>query len=410
VDDKVIHVGKEWLQWSERRTYDDIIFDPSLPPGTNRQGEVNILNTWQGFSVEPKEGNLDRILEFVSTCVCLDDEETYEYLLNLMALIVQKPDQPLRVALVFIGQQGTGKSTLMNMIGSLFGDAYKRFSHQDDFSNHFNAWQENTCVVGVDESFFTGDKRAEGFIKSMITDTNQMVTSKGVDSRKMKNMAKLIFATNHADAVPADLDDRRFSIFKFSDLRKNDTTYFAALEEDYNNNGKAALLHFLLNRDITEFVPVERPESCMKLLWDQKTHHLKPYEAWWYEKLCSGVVFESRHRAPDFVGDIDMTNPQGSSNWPKHFNLTELYEDYNDYNRDHGTPYSKFKTSQQFWKTLKEKLLPSREDNYSRYRPRVRDNSQNQTERGSLYPLCSLEECRDHFVTISSTPYDMLFE
>lgn len=80
-------------------------------------------------------------LDFRRRIVCRGDEEAFQYLLNLEALMIQKPVELTGVVLLLRGGQGVGKSVLAGQIGSLFGPAYMRISHQSITTNRFNAWQ-----------------------------------------------------------------------------------------------------------------------------------------------------------------------------------------------------------------------------------------------------------------------------
>jgi len=66
--------------------------------------------------------------------LCGDDEKHYEYFLNYIAHMIQKPNEKISIAFIFKGKQGTGKNTLLDTIGNLINKQhYITSSKSDDF-------------------------------------------------------------------------------------------------------------------------------------------------------------------------------------------------------------------------------------------------------------------------------------
>ena len=386
-DGKKIQCARAWLDWPGRMTYEGITVDPT---GERRP---NMLNLWQGFTVEPLEGDCSMQLDYRLRLICGNDKESFEYLLNLEAFIVQNPEKLLRVAIVLLGDEGVGKSTLANMMGSFFGSGYKRISHQSMLSNRFNAFLLNTLVLFVDEATWPGDKAGEGYVKSIITDSQMMLELKGVDPYPMQNRAKLILSSNMPYVVPAGLADRRWAPFRVSDERKQDANYFKDLEHNWNHEGaKEAYLHLLLHRDISNFDPTrDRPRRVIGELWLQKMYHMNPVESWWYQVLARGSLFD---------GGIPGTAPQ----WPTEVRLEELFRSYrHHFEQCSSNKAAMIKNPQLLWNELKNRMLP--EGDYNR-----RCASMGWGERRNTYPLPTLQDCRTHYASrVTQTPYDIVF-
>jgi len=377
---RTVNVAQEWLKWPGRNEYEGIVLDPSETcPAT-------VLNLWQGFAVEAREGDCSKQLDFRRRIVCRGDEVAFQYLLNLEALMIQKPGELTGVVLILRGGQGVGKSVLAGQIGSLFGPAYKRISHQSITTNHFNAWQGGTAVVFIDEAHWAGDKTAECFLRSNITDKLMMKEPKGVDHVPMVNHAKWIIATNEYYYFPAALDDRRAVPYLFSSAVKQDTEYFAALQDDWDSRGgKEAYLHFLKNRDISRFDPLKRPEACVRELWSQKVHHMDPLENWFWHFLRDGGFWHK---------------PEETT----HVLLSELFRDYKmHFEQSRANRHGFIKNAELLWGMLKERFLPKRE--YKRETVATGSSS-----RANVYPLPPLDDLRTHFAeTVALTPFDVVF-
>ena len=101
------HIGKAayWLKDPEADHYHRLDFNPSLPPGRNGKA----WNTWTGFGVEPVPGDWSLLQGHILDNICAGDKQLYEWVLNWMALGVQKPGEPIGTAPILQGLPGTGK-------------------------------------------------------------------------------------------------------------------------------------------------------------------------------------------------------------------------------------------------------------------------------------------------------------
>lgn len=98
-----VALGKWWLGQSARRQYRTITFAPG------REIE-DVYNLWRGFAVEPRPGSKHlKFIDHIREDLCANNQELLDYLLNWMALTIQKPDAPGQVAIVMRGRKGTGK-------------------------------------------------------------------------------------------------------------------------------------------------------------------------------------------------------------------------------------------------------------------------------------------------------------
>jgi hypothetical protein len=59
--------------------------------------------------------------------------------------------------------------------------------------------------------------------------------------------------------------------------------YFKAIADEINNGGCGALMHYLLNYDVSNFVPTRRPNACLQSMTDQKVlqAHRCMIEGYW---------------------------------------------------------------------------------------------------------------------------------
>jgi hypothetical protein len=253
---KVTHADF-WFTHEQRRQYETVVFKPG------KEVEDSELNLWQGFSCEPKEGDCQLILDFIKAIACAGDETHYEYLVNLLALGIQKPWQRWGVAVVCRGGQGTGKGSLAYFFGGLFGQHYRLINKAKHLTGEFNAHHRDALVMFADEALAT-EPSAIGTLKSIITEPIIPIQPKGFDIENYPNYLKIIIASNHKNPVSIDVDDRRMFCLDFANDQKQQSVYFRALYKFYNEQGgKEAFLYHLKHLDIAGFNVYNVPHTKM---------------------------------------------------------------------------------------------------------------------------------------------------
>ena len=277
-----IPVGKWWFEHPMRRSFNSIAFLPGEEVGTG------VYNLWRGFAYEARQGGSCQLyLDHVRSIICSGDDEIYDYLLNWMALAVQKPAQPGHTAVVLRGSQGAGKGTFAKTFAKLFGHHGKQITDEKHLTGNFNAHLRDCIVLFADEAVAAGGKN-EGILKALVTEENLLVEAKGVDASIERNYLHVIMASNEEWVVPVGLDDRRFVMLDVSDEHVMDAGYWGALNAQLRDGGHEALLYHLLTKDISKFDPRERPKT--DALQDQKTLSMDPITSWWYGILQDGAI------------------------------------------------------------------------------------------------------------------------
>lgn len=273
--------GAWWMTHPNRRTYSRVIFAPN-------EIHDGCLNLWRGFACEARPGNCDLYLEHLRRVICREHVENYNYLIRWMAFAVQFPGEIPEVAIVLRGEQGTGKGTAVKYHGELFGCHFKHITNPKHVTGQFNGTLEDAVVVFADECFIPGSKEHESNQKTLISEKTINLEKKGIDVSEGRNCTHLWMATNEGWAAPVEHDDRRYFILDVSNEERCDTGYFGAIAEQMDNGGREALLHYLLNLDLSKFNVRKRPET--EELQRQKLRSLSPAHAWWLQKLEDGKL------------------------------------------------------------------------------------------------------------------------
>ncbi len=186
-----------------------------------------------------------------------------------MASGVQHPEEPGRAAISLRGEPGVGKGVFVQQYGKLYGRHFVHLQQREHLVGKFNAHAAEACLIFADEAIFVGDKRDDQPIKILITEKGKVLERKGIDPVPVRNFARLVFATNHDHPLRIAANDRRFLALHVTlpphlsgiENRAARKAYFDAIIRQMNNGGRAALLHMLLERDISHFDPENIPQT-----------------------------------------------------------------------------------------------------------------------------------------------------
>jgi len=125
------------------------------------------------------------------------DGAVYEYIMNWLAWAVQHPDQQAEVALVFIGERGSGRGTLGRVMCRIFGQHALHLSSPEHLTGRFNAHLRQCCFLFADEAYAPRDKSAEGTLKRLITEPTLTIEQKGRDPIEVPNLLHAMMASNN---------------------------------------------------------------------------------------------------------------------------------------------------------------------------------------------------------------------
>ncbi len=195
----------------------DLVFDPT----TNKV--IDFPNKWVNKfspSVYMQQEGIPNIgipptIDKILTSVCGDDNASKEHFLNWLAYIF-KYRKKSGTGFIFHGRTGTGKGVLFDkIIKPLLGDKYVNELIIDNLSDQFNQYLETSLILWIDE-FNVGDSKGASVlmnkIKNLVTENN--ITIRGMRRNPVQRQVynNIIIASNHADPIPMDSNDRRFNV------------------------------------------------------------------------------------------------------------------------------------------------------------------------------------------------------
>ena len=218
---------EHWLKSDNRKMVDlhNIWFDPS---GTKRPKDGgDYINTYTGLNITPitadEIGMSDAHINepmLLSMCLpiynllehlCGDDQHALDWVINWLAIPLQRPGTKLDTALIVHGHiQGAGKSLLFDRIMSrIYGD-YLLTLGQGQLDSQYNDWVEGKLFAVFEEIFQGRDRYSNmGMIKQLITGSNIYINKKFMSGWTADNHVNTIFLSNELQPLSLDETDRR---------------------------------------------------------------------------------------------------------------------------------------------------------------------------------------------------------
>jgi hypothetical protein len=251
--DKKVSVPRAWIAWPDRREVQEVVYEPGHPRIT-----PGFFNLWEGMGVAPAPGDVSMFLEFMENN--FPDPVVREWLLNWWAFPLQNLGAKLPTAVVLCSGQGYGKGSISQIMGHIYGQANFISLPGDTLESKFtDAFACRQYVVFEEmRRARNRDKSSSAYtnLKSYVTDKTIKNEGKGTKIGTVANHINFQINTNNLDALALDPDDRRFTIITMDPQVShcNDAQYWNQFyKEIVNERGAAAIYHFLLERDLTQF-------------------------------------------------------------------------------------------------------------------------------------------------------------
>jgi hypothetical protein len=160
------------------------------------------------------------------------------------------------------------------MMSKLIGRRNTTAIEESDLSSAFNEWMDGKLLVVVNELMTLDRQQTMNRLKSYITDPYLRINRKGVQTYDYENRAHFMLFSNHEDAAKIETGDRRYFVW-ISKAKKREDSYYTDLMHWFEEEGGAeAVLHFLQQRDISEFnpnAPAPLTESKQRVIEQSRT-------------------------------------------------------------------------------------------------------------------------------------------
>jgi hypothetical protein len=336
-DGTMISAGAAWKCSPERHEYNTIGYWPD-----DHRRPAKSYNLWQGWGVEPKQGDWSIIYDHILNVVADGDKAKANFILDFCAHMVQRPWEKPGVALVLRGRKGTGKTLLTLILARIVGIQNTLITASGKkLFQQFNWYVADKLLIGAEEAFFAGNHEQNDQLKHLITGDEIEVEQKYGQRISMKSMHRLIMTSNHDQVVAASDDERRFLLCDVSDKRRGDDVYFAPLVRIAKGEDEPTLASFmyeLQTRDIKDWKAeaAARKVASIDLAW-QKLLSLEPPLQWMLENA-----------------QYDGTAATGAANEAERNSMLNEYREWAKRVQVRGA--TDFTGAEKFWASIKRLL------------------------------------------------------
>lgn len=334
----------DWEEWAGRCEYHGLTFDPEGP-----QEQSGYYNLWQGFEDDPyldltlreARDGCQYFLHHLSEYVCQGDEGHYQYLIDWMSHLVQRPEEVPAVALVLRGDKGTGKTIVAQYINRMFGnrDYGVIITNPKHIFTRFNGALRNRLFTCLDDIQWAGGHEEENILKNIITGSELTLERKFADVEKVRSYIRLMIATNSDWAVPVGHADRRYFVLDLPawlapknpkvsvSQKRRARVHFENLRAEMKGEGPRYLFSYLSRRGIkTESFVHELPITQGYLDCQQLSIvHQSPLQSWiqdclgdklWWNKtdtpLSKKVIISTDALYNMYVASLDRKRSEDS--------------------------------------------------------------------------------------------------
>lgn len=268
---KPVLAGKRWLNKTE--VIIEMEYAPTLNINSqgiyrNNNGYLS-LNTFRGYAVEPLENvdeeKLKPFIFFLKEIICNNSEEVYKWLTKFIAHMFQKPQEKPKKAVALSGEQGIGKSYLVeDILGRILGqDNFSISSDDEEISGGNNSRLVNKILVYRNEAGWNGSIKSKNALKRIIVGDTITRKEKYQISSEVKNYWRIFSDTNGDWKAPVEKGDRRWLVIQVSEKFKDDLVFWKKYQDDYKNDKVflANILTYFMNIDITGFMQERIPNT-----------------------------------------------------------------------------------------------------------------------------------------------------
>jgi len=270
---KLISVAQAWLTHPMATRYANTLF---LPGGAEviRKPEGAYLNSWREQPCHP--GDVTLFLDLTRAMFEDTMGADWDWPIKLLAFKAQHQTYKIPLAIMLIGEQGSGKSLWASMARAGFGE-YAASRNGRDLLQEWNGFLEKSLVVTIDDVSARQIKANIETLRTWISEPTIERKEKYLKNREVSNFATLILTSNHRDAGAFAYDDRRFLVVG-APRREQGAEYYEPMYAWLRTGAAGAhIYHYLLHYDLEGWTPpVVAPVTAEKRMAFEES--LSPFE------------------------------------------------------------------------------------------------------------------------------------
>lgn len=245
---------------------------------------------------------LKNFQDFLMNAWCENDPLIYDYVVKWLAYQIQRPGQPLKVSLVLMGNEGSGKGSVIQVIGKILGTRhFYQPRSPNDVLGQFNYLLQNCFLVFMDEMFWGGDKANRGNLIKLVSEETMTVEKKYSPQKVCNKRFNFILASNEQWVVPATSKSRRFCVLEVNDYMLSLSAFEKSRIWDIDPHIVAKWLYAV---EIGDWNGQSYPKT--KGLTRQKLLGMPPTHKWWmdyltFNDITPGQLMSRRELYNDYI-------------------------------------------------------------------------------------------------------------
>lgn len=274
--EQIIHPVPMWAADARRIDVSGYRYRPDVRDPLARVDDRLFVNTYRApEDVDVGEEDLaDAVAAFealISHLLPIADER--DWFRMWVAAKVQRPWVIGCGVLMVASIQGTGRGTLFDMLGAVFGPRNVSPVSSVELlgaggQGQYNGWLSDSVLVTCDEVMAGDDgggamawKRRESYerLKSYVDPRRRevLIRKKNVNAYTAEIFASMLLATNHLNALPITVDDRRFAVLMQEDIKFIDRAGLPDLVNPWRPDGVFSAAFGAALRSYLGGVPVD---------------------------------------------------------------------------------------------------------------------------------------------------------
>jgi hypothetical protein len=266
-----------WMRQPQTVQVEGTTYDPTDPSPIVRDENgakmVNVFKLPDWPIIRPDMNKVQPFLDFLHYLI--PEEEEREYFLKWLACKAKWPEFR-GVAMIMVAKvEGTGRNTLMQIIGKVWGQQnVTGISIEDMLHSQWTDWRAS-LFVHVDESVAMDDPRQSRRVYDRLKElvdpmtTTIKVNAKYSPTSRVKSTASMMFFSNHEDALHTAGNSRRFYGVR-NPYTPADAKMFGKLREwmgeyDKRTDWEAHVWNFLRNIEVDRDAMLAAPKQSQAM-------------------------------------------------------------------------------------------------------------------------------------------------
>ena len=253
---KRVKVADEWITHPHTLRYSELLFRPGDPVVVaGESGLHSSLNLWRGWeNTEP--GDVSCWLELSAAIFAGLPQDLRDFPIKLLAYKAQHPAEKVPIAMIMVGQQGTGKTAWTTALAAAFGKYYASVT-PESLTSPFQPFLEKSLLAAVHEITPQQMTHSSERLKSMISDLRRPMNDKYRSVRDINSYTMYIFTGNFNGIASVSADDRRYFVIQVPS-KKGQDELGRRVHEWVTETRAKGLMHYLLNYPLGDWRPPTR--------------------------------------------------------------------------------------------------------------------------------------------------------